>query len=114
MEACEMALKENDCPDEVYQRLKKLEESQIRQEMLLQKIEADLKVVGENLKTLTDVQVEQVRAREETYKLFETTNAKADAAHRRLDRIDAHIQRVAWAIGLLFLGTIASTVGWHG
>ena len=95
-------------PDDVYQRLKKLEESQVRQEMMLGRIEQDLDAVNQNLKVLTEIQMEQVRSREEARAQFEKVQASATRAHQRIDRVEANLTRAVWVVlTVVIAGVIA-------
>lgn len=85
-------------PADVYQRLKKLEESQVRQEMMLGRIEQDLDAVNQNLKVLTEIQMEQVRNREEMRAQFEKAIASSKRAHERIDRVENNLSRAVWLV----------------
>ena len=95
-------------PDDVYQRLKKLEESQVRQEIVLGRIEQDLDAVNKNLKVLTEIQLEQVRNKEEMRAQYEKAIASATRAHQRIDRVESHLSRAMWVVlTVVIAGVIA-------
>ena len=94
--------------DDIYRRLHKLEESQARQEMTLERIEEDLKAINENLKLLTEIQLEQVRSREEMRAQFEKAHSAAIRAHERIDKIEANLSRAMWVVlTVVIAGVIA-------
>ena len=95
-------------PEDVYQRLKKLEESQVRQEIVLGRIEQDLEAVNKNLQVLTEIQMEQVRNKEEMKSLYEKSLNAANRAHQRIDRVESHLARAVWLVlTVVITGVIA-------
>lgn len=101
-------MSENNHPIDVYQRLKKLEESQVRQEIMLGRIEQDLDAVNKSLKVLTEIQLEQVRNKEEMRAQFEKAIATATRAHQRIDRVESHLSRAMWVVlTVVIAGVIA-------
>ena len=97
--------------DDIYRRLNKLEESQVRQELTLGRIEEDLKAINDNLKVLTEIQLEQVRAREEVKAQFDKAHNAALRAHARLDKVEANLSRAVWVVLTVVMVAVLASVG---
>lgn len=85
----------------------------IRLETAMETMSKELVKVNANLKVLTEIQVEQVRSREEMRNLFGEADKKADRAHQRIDKVEANLSRAVWLVLTVVIVAALAQVGWR-
>ena len=95
---------------EIEKRLTVVERSIVKMQEVVGQMKDELVKININLKTLTDVQIEQVRHREHVDAIEREMREGLKRAHQRIDRIEASISRFVWIVLTLNLAAAGAAI----